>query len=82
MEENQAAMPGLAIQRVFRLNPRYKENAAALAKLDSYRRPVINSLSANLDRFGFVRQAPRAKSLEEILNEPEENDDTKGSDTK
>ena len=59
-----------AIKRVFRLNPKYRENPTALAKLDGYRRPVINSLSANLDRFGFVRQAPRAKSLEEILNEP------------
>ena len=63
-----------AIQRVLRLNPKVRENAAALAKLDSYRRPIINSLSANLDRFGFIRQAPRAKSLEEILNEPEEGD--------
>jgi hypothetical protein len=63
-----------AIQGVFRLNPKYKENAAALAKLDSYRRPIINSLSANLDRFGFVRQQPRAKSLEEILSEDEEGD--------
>jgi hypothetical protein len=60
-----------AIQHVFRLNPKYKENAAALSKLDSYRRPVINSLSMNLERFGFVRQPPKQKTLEEILSEDE-----------
>ncbi len=63
-----------AIQRVFKLNPKYRENPAALAKLDAYRRPVINSLSVNLDRFGFVRAPPKQKTLEEILSEPEEGD--------
>jgi hypothetical protein len=61
-----------AIQHVFNLNPKYKENAAALAKLDSYRRPIINSLSSNLDRFGFTKIAPPAKSLEQILSEPDD----------
>lgn len=63
-----------AIQRVLRLNPKYRENVAALAKLDGYRRPVINSLSANLERFGFVRQTPPQKTLEEILSEADENE--------
>ena len=58
-----------AIQRVLRLQPKYKENAAALAKLDSCRRPIINSLSANLDRFGFVRPPPKQKTLDELLAE-------------
>jgi hypothetical protein len=58
-----------AIQRMFRINPHYRENIAALAKLDAYRRPVINSLSANLDRFGYVRQPPKQKTLEEIQEE-------------
>jgi hypothetical protein len=61
-----------AIQRVFRLNPRYKENIAALAKIDAYRRPIINSLSVNLERFGFTRAPPKQKTLQEILEEPEE----------
>jgi hypothetical protein len=61
-----------AIQRVFRLNPKARENPAALAKLDSYRRPVINSLSANLERFGFARVPPPQKTLEEILDESDE----------
>ena len=61
-----------AIQGVFRLNPKYKENAAALSKLDSYRRPIINSLSVNLERFGFTRVPPKTKTLEEILAEGDE----------
>jgi hypothetical protein len=64
-----------AIQRVLRLVPKYRENAAALAKLDSYRRPVINSLSANLDRFGFTKVPPRTKTLDEILAEDESESD-------
>lgn len=60
-----------AIQRVFKLTPKYKENPAALAKLDGYRRPVINSLSINLDRFGFTRAPPKQKTLQEILSESE-----------
>jgi len=60
---------------MLRLVPKYRENAAALAKLDSYRRPVINSLSANLDRFGFTRVPPRTKTLEEILAEDETEQD-------
>jgi hypothetical protein len=67
-----------AIQRVLRLVPKYRENAAALAKLDSYRRPIINSLSSNLDRFGFTRIAPPAKTLDEILSEPEEPEGKQG----
>jgi hypothetical protein len=64
-----------AIQRVLRLVPKYRENAAALAKLDSYRRPVINSLSSNLDRFGFVRVPPPQKTLEGILSEGTEEEE-------
>jgi len=67
-----AAQMDRAIQRIFRLNPKYRENPAALSKLDSYRRPVINSLSANLDRFGYIRQPPKQKTLQEILAEGEE----------
>lgn len=69
-----------AIQNVFKLNPKYKENPHALAKLDSYRRPVINSLSMNLDRFGFTRAAPPAKTLAEILSEDEEKEHEPGTE--
>ena len=61
-----------AIQRVLRLVPKYPENVGVLAKLDGYRRPIINSLSTSLDRFGYDRAVPPAKSLEEILAEDEE----------
>jgi hypothetical protein len=60
-----------AIQRVLRLVPKYRENVGVLAKLDGYRR-LINSLSTSLDRFGYDRAVPPAKSLEEILAEDEE----------
>jgi hypothetical protein len=60
-----------AIQNVFRVNPHHRENVAALAKLDGYRRPIINSLSINLERFGFTRAPPKVKSLDEILDEGE-----------
>jgi hypothetical protein len=39
-----------AIQRVFRLNPHYRENIAALAKIDAHRRQVINSLPLSKPR--------------------------------
>jgi hypothetical protein len=61
-----------AIERVLRQIPKYRENPAALSKLDSYRRPIINSLSANVERFGYDKRQPPPKTLDEILNEPEE----------
>jgi hypothetical protein len=60
-----------AIERVLHLMPKYKDSPAAMAKLDSYRRSVINSLSANIERFGYDRRLPPPKSLDEILSEPE-----------
>ena len=67
-----------AIQRVLRLVPKYRENVGVPAKLDGYRRPVINSLSANLDRFGFDRVPPPAKTLEELLAEDDEKESGQG----
>jgi hypothetical protein len=61
-----------AIQRILRLMPKYRENPAAMAKLDQYKRPIVNSLSANLERFGYDKVQPPAKTLEEILNEDQE----------
>jgi hypothetical protein len=61
-----------AIQRVIRLNPKARDNPKALSVLDDYRRPVINSLSASLQRFGLDKAPPRVKSLEELLAEDEE----------
>jgi hypothetical protein len=34
-----------AVQKVFRLNPHYKENVAALAKLDMYRRKRVTKVN-------------------------------------
>jgi hypothetical protein len=65
-----------AIKRILRLVPKYKDNPAALAKFDGYKRPIVNSLSANLDRFGYERPLPKVKTLDEILNESEEEQQT------
>jgi phage gp29-like protein len=47
----------------------YLHNIAALSKLDSYIRPVINSVAAALDRFGYERANPTPKTLEDLFNE-------------
>jgi hypothetical protein len=65
-----------AIARVIRLNPRARENPKALFMLDSYVRPLINSLSANLQRFGFDKVPPPAKTLEQILSEDADDSET------
>jgi hypothetical protein len=57
-----------ANQAILRATPRYNENPAALAKLDGYKRGIINSLSANLDRFGYERsEPPKRESMETIV---------------
>jgi hypothetical protein len=64
-----------AIQRMFRLNPKYRENIAAQSKLDAYRRPIINSLSSNLDRFGFDRAVRQPQNVEDLWTKPEEGEE-------
>ena len=61
-----------AIERVLRMSPKYRENPAALSKLDSYRRPIINSLGANVERFGYDKSQPPPKTLDEILSEDDQ----------
>jgi hypothetical protein len=43
--------------------------------LDGYKRPLVGSLSANLQRFGMERVA-KVESLQEIVAEMTENDGT------
>jgi hypothetical protein len=59
-----------ARDNLLRDKPQIGANIAALSKLDSYIRPVINSISAALDRFGYERKEIAPKSLEDIFNEP------------
>jgi hypothetical protein len=60
-----------AIEAVIRNNQKARENPKALAQLDGYKRPLVGSLSANLQRFGFDRIA-KIESLEEIFAEAAE----------
>ena len=44
-----------SIDAVIKNNQKARENPKALAQLDGYKRPLVGSLSANLQRFGFDR---------------------------
>lgn len=44
-----------AIERVIRTNAKARENPRGLAQLDAYKRPVINSLTANLQKYGLEK---------------------------
>jgi hypothetical protein len=55
-----------AIEGVIQNNPKARANPKALAQLDGYKRPLVGSLSANLQRFGMDRVA-KVESLQEII---------------
>lgn len=57
-----------AIDAVIKNNQKARENPKALAQLDGYKRPLVGSLSANLQRFGMDR-VPKIETLEEIFSE-------------
>ena len=57
-----------AIDGVIQNNPKARANPKALAQLDGYRRPLLSSLSGNLQRFGMERVA-KIESLQEIIAE-------------
>ena len=57
-----------AIDGVIQNNPKARANPKALAQLDGYRRPLLSSLSGNLQRFGMERVA-QMESLQEIIGE-------------
>jgi hypothetical protein len=44
-----------------------RQNPKALAQLDGYKRPLVGSLSANLQRFGMEKVA-KMESLQEIID--------------
>jgi hypothetical protein len=60
-----------AIEAIIRNNQKARDNPKALAQLDGYKRPLVGSLSANLQRFGFDR-ITKVESLEEIFAEAAE----------
>ena len=49
-------------------NPKARSNPKALAQLDGYKRPLVSSLSGNLQRFGMERVG-KVESLQEIIAE-------------
>ena len=64
-----------AIEGVIKNNPKARANPKALAQLDGYKRPLVNSLSGNLQRFGTERIA-KVESLQEIIAEMTEKTET------
>jgi hypothetical protein len=63
-----------AIDSVIQNNPKARANPKALAQLDGYKRPLVSSLSGNLQRFGMERVA-KVESLQEIIAEMSETGD-------
>jgi hypothetical protein len=57
-----------AIENVIKNNEKARQNPKALAQLDGYKRPLVGSLSANLQRFGMERVS-KTESLQEIIEE-------------
>jgi hypothetical protein len=70
-----AAMMDRSSKKFLDNNPHMK-NPRALAKLFSYRQPVTNSIEKYLALLGLDKRPPPAKTLEEILNEDDENQPT------
>jgi hypothetical protein len=64
-----------AIDGVIQNNPKARANPKALAQLDGYKRPLVSSLSGNLQRFGIEKIA-KVESLQEIIADMTESTDT------
>ena len=60
-----------AIDRIIANNQKVRENPRGLAQLDSYKRGLVNSLSANVLRYGTDRVS-KVETLEEIFSETDE----------
>jgi hypothetical protein len=57
-----------AIDGVIKNNQKARDNPKALAQLDGYKRGLVNSLSGNLQRFGFDK-ASKVETLQDIIEE-------------
>src|SRR5438067_1664048 len=64
-----------AIDIVIQNNEKARANPKALAQLDGYKRPLVGSLSANLQRFGMEKVA-KLESLQEIIEQMTDDDET------
>jgi hypothetical protein len=57
-----------AMDGVIKNNQKARENPKALAQLDGYKRGLVNSLSGNLQRFGFEKTS-KVETLQDIIEE-------------
>ncbi len=62
------------IVRVIKRVPAVKHNPKALSQLYSYRTPILSNLARNLSALGLQRKESTPKTLEELFNEPDEDD--------
>ena len=60
-----------AIEGVIKNNQKARQNPKALAQLDGYKRPLVTSLSSNLQRFG-MEKVSKVETLQEIIEEMSE----------
>jgi hypothetical protein len=67
-----------AIDGVLKNNPKARANPKALAQLDVYKRPLVSSLSSNLQRFG-MEKISQVESLQEIIADMTETNEAKDS---
>jgi len=63
-----------AIRKVLKLNKRARANPKALKQLNDYKRAIINSLTANLQRYGLEKIPAPTQTTEEILAESTDHD--------
>ena len=57
-----------AIENVIKNNQKARQNPKALAQLDGYKRPLVGSLSGNLQRFG-MQKVGKVETLQEIIDQ-------------
>ena len=62
-----------AIEGVIKNNQKARQNPKALAQLDGYKRPLVGSLSANLQRFGMDKVS-KVETLQEVIDEMTEDE--------
>src|SRR5262249_12188358 len=53
-----------AIRKVLKLNKKARANPKALKQLDDYKRPIINGLTTNLQRYGLQQDPPPTQPTE------------------
>jgi len=64
-----------ATDEVMEKNQKARSNPKALATLDGYKRGLVNSLTGNLQRYGFDKIS-KVESLRDIIDEMTKGDET------